>query len=152
MQIENLKDVLHWTFQFHQHLAECLIDCVDKNENQRAKILLSYLAEHEEKLAEVIDKFEQTEGSQALNTWCYEYLDKNPIVQHKHCDAPFAELDTLQIMAVIIDQHQQVIELYRYLYSRAVIPAAQELLGNLKSFEEHEVMLMSQAANRLEDI
>jgi hypothetical protein len=55
-------------------------------------------------------------------------------------------------MEVISDQHQQVIELYRYLYLRADIPSAKELLENLKSLEEHESMLMSQGANRLSDM
>lgn len=152
MQIETLKDVLHWTTEFHQHLSKCLLHCADKNESDRAKMLLGYLAEHEEKLAHVVDQFEKTGDSHALNTWGYEYLNKHPIVQHQHCDAPFAELDTMQIMAVIVEQQQQVIELYRDLFARADIPSARELLENLKSLEEHEAMLMSQGANRLDDL
>ncbi|WP_273182808.1 MULTISPECIES: ATPase [Methylophaga] len=152
MQVETLRDVLHWTSDFHQHLTACLKHCVDSNESERAKMLLKYLSEHEEKLAHVIHEFETKGDEHALNTWCYEYLNKNPIVQHHHCDAPFSQLSTTEIMRVIIDQHNQVIELYRYLHDRADIPSAQELLEMLKSFEEHEMMLMVQSANRLEDM
>jgi hypothetical protein len=42
--------------------------------------------------------------------------------------------------------------LYRYLAIRNPIPKAQELLETLLFFEEQEIMLMSQAANRLEDL
>jgi len=55
-------------------------------------------------------------------------------------------------MQVIIHQHQQIIDLYRYLHDCADISSAKELMEDLRSFEEHEIMVMSQSANRLEDI
>lgn len=55
-------------------------------------------------------------------------------------------------MEVIVDQHQQVIELYRYLASRADIPSAKELMESLRSLEEHEMMRMAQFANRFGDL
>jgi hypothetical protein len=61
-------------------------------------------------------------------------------------------LSSEKIMEVIVNYHQQIIELYRYLAIRNPIPKAQELLENLLIFEEQEIMLMSQAANRLEDL
>jgi hypothetical protein len=152
MQIETLNDVLHWTKEFHKQLSRCLKHCADENQNTRAQMLLTYLVAHEDKLTEAVAQFEQWGDSSALNTWCYEYLDKHPIVQHEHCNAPFAELDAEQIMAIIVEQHQQVIELYRNLFSRADIPSARELLRGLKSLEEHEAMQMSHAANRLHDL
>ena len=47
MQIETLKDVLHWTKEFHQHLNQCLSHCADKNTDERARMILAYLSEHE---------------------------------------------------------------------------------------------------------
>ena len=47
MQIETLKDVLHWTREFHQHLSQCLSHCADKNTDERARMILAYLSNHE---------------------------------------------------------------------------------------------------------
>lgn len=152
MKIETLKDILHWTKEFHQHLSQCLSHCADKNTDERAKMILTYLADHEASLMKVINSFEASGDEHALNTWSYEYINKQPIVQHVYCDSPFAELDALQIMEVIVDQHQQVIQLYRYLASQAVIPSAQEMLESLRSVEEHEMMRMVQSANRFSDM
>ena len=152
MQIETLKDVLHWTREFHQHLSQCLFHCADKNMDERARMILAYLSDHEKALTKVVSGFETSGDEHALNTYCYEYVAKHPIVRHAHCDAPFAELDATQIMEVIVDQHQQVIELYRYLASRAEIPSAKELMESLWSLEEHEMMRMTQSANRFEDL
>ena len=88
MKVETLRDVLHWTSEFHQHLSECLKRGADKTDNTRAQMLLNYLSEHEEKL----------------------------------------------------------------LHDCADISSAKELMEDLRSFEEHEIMVMSQSANRLEDI
>ena len=107
--METLKDVLHRTEKFHQHLGQCLSQCSDKNTNIRAKMILDYLADHEASLAKVVKGFEASGNIQALNTWCFEYVNKQPIVQNVHCEEPFAELDAVQIMDVIVSQHQQVI-------------------------------------------
>ncbi|WP_339674328.1 ATPase [Dasania marina] len=152
MQIETLKDVLHWTKEFHQQLSRCLSHCADKNTDERARMILAYLSEQEKSLTKVVNSFETSGDEHALNTWCYEYVNKQPIVQHVHCDAPFANLDATQIMEVIVDQHQQVIELYRYLASRADIPSTQEMLASLLSLEEHEMMRMVHSANRFRDM
>ncbi len=152
MQIETLKDVLHWSTEFHQHLSQCLSHCADKNTETRAQMVLSYLAEHESFLQKVIQGFEASGDVKALNTWCYEYVNRHPVVQHEHCDAPFGSLSVTEIMDVIVDQHNQLIELYRYLYSRADRPSMQELLQSLVSLEEHELGRMVQSVNRISDI
>lgn len=152
MQAENLKDVLDWTIDFHQQLSLCLTDCAKENENERAKLLLDYLAQHEQSLTEVITEFKKIASKNALNTWCYEYLDKHPIMKHKHNDVPFADLNTLQITEAVMHMHQQVITLYRDLAAQTVVNSARELLEELLSLEEHEAMRMTQSANRLEDL
>jgi uncharacterized protein (DUF305 family) len=152
MQIETLKDVLHWTREFHQYLSQCLSHCANKNTDERAQMMLTYLADHEKALTKVVSRFETSGNEHALNTWCYEYEVKHPIVRQAYCDAPFADLDATQIMEVIVDLHQQVIELYRYLAAKADIPSARELMASLQSLEEHEMMRMAQSANRFGDM
>ena len=152
MQVETLKDVLNWTRDAHQHLASCMQHCAGENESARAKLLLDYLADHEQKLVKVLDEFQKTANVSALNTWCIEYLDKHPITRHEKCELPFAELSADEINIEVAHQHGQIIELYRYLLSHADIPETQELLEQLLSLEEHEAMQMTQAANRLHDL
>ncbi|MCX4186932.1 ATPase [Methylophaga sp. OBS4] len=152
MQVESIKDILEWTVHFHHELAACLKDCTDKNENARAKLLLGYLATHEKTLENMVAEFERTANLNALNTWCYEYLDKHPVIKHKHSDVPFSKLDTKQIMETVTQLHEQVIDLYQDLYDRAPVESEKELLKQLLDVEDHEAMRISQSANRLEDL
>lgn len=152
MRIETLKDVLKWTELFHKQLSDCLAHCADETESERLKMLLDYLAEHEQVLSDVLVRFEATASANALNTWCYEYLDKYPIPLHADCDKPFANASPADVMASLAQQHQQVISFYRYLLSRAETPSARELLERLVGLEEHEAKRIMHSANRFEDI
>ncbi|MGX5914020.1 ATPase [Aliidiomarina sp. Khilg15.8] len=152
MQVENLREVLLWTTAFHENLQECLQHCAKENTDERARMTLVYLADHEESLARVVKGFATTADSKALNTWCYDYLEKHPIVKHGHCDSPFKSLDTDHVMEKVVDQHEQVIGLYEHLYSRVDIDSAKELLDTIKDVEENEIKRMVHAANRLSDM
>lgn len=152
MQIETLKDVLNWTREVHQHLASCMQHCADKNESKRARLLLDYLVDHEQKLVEVLDDFQKTTSANVLDTWCIEYLNKPKIECHGKCDKPFTQMNSKEIFAEISHRHEQVIELYRYLHSRAETPATRELLSRLLELEEHEAMRMARSANWLESL
>lgn len=152
MKIETLRDVFGWTTEFHQQLSLCLEHCASESLNVRAAMLLEYLARHERKLTKLFEALDQSTSTGVLDTWCYEYLEKKPILQHKHCDKPLAQLDIEQIMDVILEQHSQVIELYKYLHARAETTSVKDLLENLSTLEEREAKLMSQGANRLHDM
>lgn len=153
LKIETLRDILQWTQDYHQALSDCMKHCADQNESIRAKMLLDYLADHEKKLAMVLERFAQSADKKALNTWCVEYLDKHPIIVHTPiCEGPFVKLMPGEIITQVTDQHNQIIDLYKHLLARAEIPTAKELLEQLTSLQEHQIMQMVHSANRLEDI
>lgn len=152
MQVETLKDVLHWTEEFHKCLANCMENCVEQSDSERVKLLLKYLAEHEDKLVKVIEGFERGASENVLNTWCYEYFDQHPIIRHKLTDCPFSELEPDDIISEVTHLHSQVIELYKYLSDRAEPESSKELLAELTELEKHEAMRMVHGANRLQDM
>ncbi len=69
-----------------------------------------------------------------------------------HCDAPFQDLEPEEIMGIVTDRHDQVIELYLYLYGRADIEDARELMEELKSLEEQEIKQKVQGMNQMQDM
>lgn len=152
MQVETLQDVLKWTQKFHHYLSDCMKHCTDKNESERSKLLLDYLSKHETHLEQLIASLCESASANALNTWCLEYVDKHPIVTHEKCQEPFSNMTTLDICDAVFEQHNQIIELYRYLYAQAGAPSALELISELIALEEHEAMQMSKGINQLEDL
>lgn len=152
MQVETIRDVLNWTISFHRNLKDCLLHCSKQNKDERSQMILRYLAEHEGSLERMVEGFENIADEKALNTWCYDYIDKHPIVEHGHCDSPFKEMDMSHIMEKTVNHHEQVLELYNHLYSRVDIDSAKELLETIQNVEENEIKRMVQTANRFSDM
>ncbi|NIB45024.1 ATPase [Pseudomaricurvus alkylphenolicus] len=151
MKIDTLKDIIHWTRDYHAHLSERMMQSSIESGNERNQMLLGYLADHEKLLSEQMEVFEHSGDITALNTWCYEWMDKNPTTEPT-VDSPLADMSTDQILQLVVEQHQKIIELYRYLQSRAETDSARECLSQLLGVEEHEVMTMVQGANRMQEM
>lgn len=152
MDIKTIGDLIDWTRQLHEHLARCLAHCTDRHQEERARMLLDYLADHEAELERVVAEYEQRADPKALKTYVYDYLEHRPIRTHRTCDDHYASLDFDGICREIFDFHDQVIDLYRSLVGKAVIPEAKQLLESLLEFEEHEAMRLSRQTGRMQDV
>lgn len=152
MTIETLHDVLHWTRDVHQHLGACMKRSEMQNEQERCRMLLHYLAEHEKRLAKVIGSFEKTAKIRVLNTWVREYVEREPALSDARRALDFTSLNTDEIMQIVERQHTEIIGLYRHLQSRVDTESAAALLQEVISLEEHEAFRMTHSANRLEDL
>ena len=152
MKVETLKDFLEWTQKFHQNIAICMKECANKNEDERDSMLLKYISKNEKELAHIIGRFTHTADKKALNTWTYEFFNKSTIIKHDDCIELFEGLEALQVIDKVITQHNEIITLYRDLYSEAVVASTKELLEQLVSLEENHIKQMVQSTNRMSDM
>lgn len=152
MKVETFEDILAWTQALHERLAQCLAHCATEHESQQAKWLLTYLADHEQALGELIQRTLQRTDAHVLHTWVLDFIDHQPIDPHRACDTPFRDMSFDEICVAVFDLHNQVMALYRHVSGRADIPDARELLTLLLDAEQHETLLLAQQANRLRDL
>ncbi|AJY52916.1 ATPase [Vreelandella sulfidaeris] len=152
MEVRTFGDLIDWTRQLHEHLASCLAHCATEHEEERAQMLLNYLAAHEAEMQRVVARFEQQADTKALKTYVYDYLEHKPIRTHRTCDAPYAELSFDDICHEIFDFHEQAISLYRSLAGKAEIPETKELVDALLDLEEHEAMRLVRQTGRMKDV
>lgn len=152
MAAQTLNDVLSRTREFHKGLAESLNRSAADNQDVRAKLLLDYLQSHEEKLANALKTFQETAELKQLDTWFYEFAQKHNVIRSGQHHKPFSEMTTDEILAEVMDEHQQVIQLYRYLYGRAGTSPAGELLQELVELEQHEAMLLNREGERTDEL
>lgn len=150
MKLETLKDVLHWTGEFHRQLALHLMSGAKVRQDVRVQWLLEYLAAHERLLQHTLLGFQQQASVNALNTWCCEYLDKQPV--RLILALEFSKMSSAEIVAEVMAQHERLIGLYRYLLAKADTESARELLGQLLALEQHEAMRMARDAGRLDEL
>ncbi len=152
MKIETLRDVLEWTRNIHHYLSECLTHCSENDLRERGKLLLNYLADHEQQLKNTIDRVVSDSDIKALNTWCYEYFQKNQVITHKHCDKPYANMTPEEVMQEVTSLHNQIIDVYRQLSDQFESPSAMVLINEMLALEQHEAMRLVQGSNRLTDV
>ncbi|SDW14690.1 ATPase [Marinobacter mobilis] len=152
MEIKTFRELIDWTRDLHQHLSDCLAHCSGEHKQERAQALLQYLADHESELANIVAEFEHQGNHKAMETRVYDYLNHHPLETHRTCSLPYAEMSFEQISHEVFDFHDQIMDLYKTLVSKADIPEAQDLLQALLTMEEHEAMRLARQIGRMDDV
>jgi len=152
MNIRTFRELIEWTRDLHANLARCMSHCATKNEEERAKALLDYLATHESEMERIVNEFERQGDTKALETRVYDYLSHNPIKTHRTCDEPYAKLDFAGISREVFDFHDQILDLYKTMVGKAEIPEARELLQSLLTMEQNESMRLARQVGRMDDL
>ena len=137
---------------FHAHLARCLYHCATRNEEERARALLDYLASHESEIERIVNEFELKADTNALETRVYDYLSHHPIKTHRTCDEPYAKLDFNGICREVFDFHDQITGLYQTLVEKAEIPKLKELMESLLAMELNESKRLARQIGRMDDL
>ena len=143
MQAQTFQYLIDWTAQFHAHLADCLEDGLQQQQDPRAKWLMEYLVDHERTMAREVKGFKDQADEKALKTWLYEHLTETLPPDAKERNLPFGTMGFDDISKEIFDVHNQVIEVWRSMSGKGAIPEARELSQNIFELEEHETLRLA---------
>ena len=152
MEIRTFIDLIEWTRQLHAKLAQCLSHCASHHDDERASMLLEYLASHETEIEKMVSAFERQADPKVARTYVYDYMPHDPISAHLVCDDHYAKLDSKAISAEVFDFHEQIISLYRTLIDKAEIPEARDLMQSLLDMEENETKRLVRQVGRMDDL
>ena len=152
MSVETIKDILDWTRSLHEQLAEVYRTTSEEADSERTKMLLTYVADHEVKLAEAIEHYEKNATVTILDNWVQDYIVKNPFMQGMMTSMKFAGMDPDQILNTTVASHQHLIDMYKGLAESAQSSALKELFENMESLELHELMRMVHSTERFNDL
>lgn len=151
MANKTLHELILTTQKFHYELFECFDRSAKQANDERVKLLLSYLSEHEQDLAQKVAHFGEKASSTALNTWVSDYEAQFPPSKHDKRNQPYAAMTTGEILTELHEQHRRVVDRFKNLQD-FVQGSGEELLKQIIDLEEQEILRMVQSANRLEDI
>lgn len=150
MEVKTFFDLIDWSRDLHASLAKCLSHCASRHQDERAALLLDYLASHESDMEEMVASFERKADPKAAQTYVYDYIPHNPITTHLVCDDHYATLDAEAIRTEVLDFHEQIISLYQTLVGKAEIPEAEELVAFLLDMEENETKRLVRQTGRMD--
>lgn len=152
MTVETIKDILELTRRLHSNLADKLQRAAKGIQQEKLRMLLDYLSQHEQELSRILALSEKDAEKAALQTWCAEYFDKHPFKLETWSSLDFANMNTGEVMRSLLTVHDEIIDLYRYLSTRAEVSSTEELLTGLLALEQHEIMRMIRDTEKLEDL
>lgn len=153
MAIETIKDILDWTRDLHGELSELYQNSSEETDDERLKMLLTYIAEHEQKLAEAIDKYEHDSGTiDTLDSWFQQYTENNPFLKGMKSLTQLQPFDSRTVLDYTVQTHQNLINLYRELGDNARTDRIKTLFDNLASMELHDLMRMVHTSERMDDM
>ncbi len=152
MEIKTFRELIEWTRELHKQLARCLAHCTSLNEEERARMLLDYLAARESEIEHIVSEFERQADSNVLETRVYDYLARHPIKTHRTCDEHYAQLDFNGISREVLDYHEQIISLYQTLAGKTVIPRIRELMEALLAMEQNESKRLAFQIGRMDSL
>jgi hypothetical protein len=152
MDVKTFFDLIEWTRGLHGRLARCLAHCASLHDDERASLLLQYLASHEVDMERMVAAFERQADPKAARTYVYDHIPHNPVTTHLVCDDHYARLGADAISAEVFDFHEQIISLYQTLIGKAEIPEAVELMQSLLDMEEHETKRLVRQVERMDDL
>lgn len=152
MTVETIKDILDWTRKLHVQLEDVYRTTSNETDSERTKMLLSYVADHEAKLAETIEHYEKDATVTIIDTWVQDYILKNPFMQGMMTSLKFAGMSSDEILNATVSSHQHLIDMYKGLAESAQTNQLKELFENMQSLEMHELMRMVHTTERFNDL
>lgn len=152
MPIETIKDILDWGRSLHEELAAIYHSSAAESEDERTRLLLSYIADHENRLAEIIANYEKHDTSGRVDSWMQDYLDKNPFMAGIRDMVKFDPGNGDEVLQATISAHQQMITMYRDLAENAKSDRLETLFANIADLESNELMRMVMTGERWSDM
>lgn len=145
---ETAQDVLDNARELHRLAGFLYQQLRDKAHDDRARMLLGYMVDHEQTMANNIARYERSAPAGILGTWIQYTLEESP---QGFIDA----LDVNDNMSIddITKIGQQVdsylVNLFEDVMQTAASPSLQDVFRSLMSMEEEEKHTLTRAANSL---
>ncbi len=150
MRYKTVEEILDQAAALHDRLAACSREAAEAQDKQRLGLVLDYLADHQDRLRQAIESFEDDAGDRVMSTW----FDRSPELELPQVQSQeLAGIDDVDaLIDKVADFHDRIIALYGNLRDQAHIHEVREIFANLADLERHEKMELVQSTRQLQDM
>ena len=145
MSFKTVRDVLELSQDIHSSASSLYEQLREQTQRERVDMLLKFLSQHEDEMAEVLAKVTADVNERVLDEWHQTELTSVAQILDgcKECH-PDISVDELVSMALRVDD--SLISLYKHMASESSTDDARQLFNNLVLLEENEKMKTARAA------
>ena len=151
MSVEQARTIIDHTRDFHQRISSYYHRLADSTQQERVKLLLDYMCEHEKRLALGIEEYENSAPDSILNTWFLtpECTDATKFLE----DIPLkSDLSVETIVELGIKATSCVMQVYKTLAEQAEPESVRQVFSNLLQMEEKSQQQFVRDAGLLADL
>lgn len=155
MQITNFTQLIDWTRQLHQQLAQVLARGGELHADEGAALLLKCLAEQEQDLANTVKEFAQQTETAALDAYVpylYSAFEQRPINTQHFYTQPYDSLSITDISQLLFEVHDQIVDFYQRLVQESQVPEAKELVASLLELEQEAEKRIARKVQGMQDM
>lgn len=152
MRFHQIREIVSWAVRFHERLAQQYAALAKKSEDERVRMALTYLAEHEHQMQGGLARYlaADSEHRNVLDTWFSDLTElPHPDVLERLCGCmACTTVDSVLTTALTI--HKTLEDMYRHRAEEAAIAAEQAFFASLADGHEAEVRRLVRDMARLE--
>ncbi|TDO16612.1 2-hydroxyacyl-CoA dehydratase [Halomonas ventosae] len=153
MRFHQVKELVAWAADYHRGLAEQYDQLAATDVNDRVRMALEYLAEHERKMQRELTSYleEESKHRNVLETWFDDPADfphaptLERLTHNISCDS------VQDVLSTALTMHRTLQDLYAHRVELASAQAEREFFASLSSGHEAEVRRLVRDMQRLED-
>jgi hypothetical protein len=151
MKFEQTRDLIDHVVAFHSMLSSHFIEVSEKTADQRLKLFLDYLVEHERAQACRLSEYAQEAPNKVLGMW----------FQFSNCEERFRELkNTLksqestvsEVVDLIVNLYDCLIGQFQEFSESAESEEVRAVCGNIASLEKKDKLKIVRNSRMLEDL
>ena len=150
MRFQTARELLEHTEDFHKQASHFYRNLAQRHDQHRIRLLLDYLAKHEQKLADSISQFEQDSSPAVLNLWFEDApdIEFDAALDNLHVQD---HMDIEDIIRLGMHLGDYLIWAYESLASQCDIDEAREAFHNLAMLAQSEKRHLAKQAQGLAD-
>lgn len=142
--IDHVQKFHHWVSQYYHRLA-------DSTQRERTKLLLDYMSDHEQRLANCLAEYELGAPSKILDTWLIspDAVDAIKLIEDSE-SVPDMSVDAIIDLGVQLSEC--AVNVYKNLAESSEPESVKQTFANLLSLEQKALQQFARDAGRFSDL
>lgn len=137
MAPRQVRDFLHWAEAYHKKLRDFYAEREHEAQRPEVKVLLDYMARHQDILRNVIEEYEEGASKEILEAW-YKASPDPKAFKDPDTAGFRADMTTNEVIDLALDLDKSLMDMYRMLIRDAESENLREMLQNLFEEEDRE--------------
>lgn len=155
MPLTQTRAIIDRSRDFHEQVSALYHRMADDANQTRVRLLLDYMSQHEQRIAEALAEYEHDAPTKVLDSWLQ---DAGNGESHPHLFNRIRALqlnvssDVDEVIALGVSLSEELIAQYRELADRAEPKFLREVFSNVQRMEEKALKQFVRDAGRLNDL